>query len=168
MRDKVATLKNILFGYNSEFSIIVGPVRLNQKHVMGGQLIHGTVPHIHEHGGTMGHREKFRPFSLQAAIDLWGEKGGREFVDQFGVMPSGFYRDLLGNEEFEHRVDRQLDGIWVPVGRRRRDRWLQRTRNAKYPRRPFMEPAVRHVIQNRFPNLYVYSSNPAGLLAGAA
>jgi hypothetical protein len=57
--DPVATLKNILFAYDpSRQSVIVGPVGLNQKQYLGGQLRAGTVPELHEFGGRMGFREK--------------------------------------------------------------------------------------------------------------
>lgn len=57
--DNVATLKAIYFVYDpiSE-GVIVGPVRLNQKHFLGPQIMSGTVPRIHEKGGTVGFREK--------------------------------------------------------------------------------------------------------------
>lgn len=43
-RDKVATLRNILFAYDrANMSVVIGPVRLN-----GSQ---GTVPALHEFGG---------------------------------------------------------------------------------------------------------------------
>ncbi len=166
--DNVTTLRNILFGFESKTSIIVGPIRLNQKHVIEGQLMHGTVPGIHEKGGVMGHREKWLPYDLNAAQDVWGRHGGLNFVSQFGALPSGFWRKLYGDEEFNHRNDSQLRGIWVPVGRKRRDRWHTRVRNAKYPRRQFMEPAVQHVMGSKFPNLYVRTSAGPGALSGAA
>lgn len=167
-KDDVTTLRNVLFGYESAHSIIVGPVRLNQKHVIDGQLMHGTVPGIHEKGGVMGHREKFKPFSIYSAIKNFGPEGGRRYTQQFGVLSASFWRQLLGEEEFNHREDTQRQGIWVPVGRARRDRWLTRVRKANYPRRPFMEPAVVDVVQKKFPGLYVRTSDGPSALLGAA
>lgn len=57
--DKVATLKNILYGYDPQReSVIVGPVKLNQKMYFNGRLQAGSVPALHEHGGRAGVREK--------------------------------------------------------------------------------------------------------------
>jgi hypothetical protein len=54
--DSVATIKNILFGWDpSTKSVVVGPVALNIKHSLnGGSLEGGTVPQVLEHGGTLG------------------------------------------------------------------------------------------------------------------
>ena len=56
--DRVATLKNILFAYepNSE-TLVVGPVKLNQKTLLGPQLGNATVPQVHEFGATVKIRE---------------------------------------------------------------------------------------------------------------
>lgn len=55
----VATIRNILFAYDPvKHSVVVGPVRLNQKQYVGGRLIAGTVPALHEFGGRVGIREK--------------------------------------------------------------------------------------------------------------
>lgn len=56
--DGVATLKNILFAYEplSE-SLVVGPVRLNQKVFLGPDLGDGTVPQVHEFGASAKIRE---------------------------------------------------------------------------------------------------------------
>ena len=52
--DRVATLKNILFAYepNSQ-TLVVGPVKLNQKTLLGPQLGNVTVPQLHEFGATV-------------------------------------------------------------------------------------------------------------------
>lgn len=58
-RDRVATIKNILFALGpGNRSVVTGPVRLNQKQFLGGQLQSGIVPQLMEHGGTAGFREK--------------------------------------------------------------------------------------------------------------
>lgn len=56
--DRVASLKNILFAYepNSE-SLVVGPVKLNRKALLGPQLGGATVPQVHEFGATVKIRE---------------------------------------------------------------------------------------------------------------
>jgi hypothetical protein len=59
----VATLRNILYGYDaSRQSVIVGPVKLNKKQYLGGKLSAGTIPALHEFGGTAGIRERKTPF----------------------------------------------------------------------------------------------------------
>jgi hypothetical protein len=162
-RDQVATLKNILFGY-LDFGVIVGPVRLNQKSGFGGGLQSGVVPQVQEFGGTLGHQEKFAPFSMTAAIEAFGAGRARLYAAEFGIFPSGFHKKHMDASQFERRVDRAKGGIWLPVGRRRRDRFLTRSRQAKYPPRPYMAPAVKTVM-NDFPNLYVRTS-AAGTLFG--
>lgn len=56
--DAVATLKNILFAYESEHeSLVVGPVRLNQKTLLGPDLGGTTVPQVQEFGARVKVRE---------------------------------------------------------------------------------------------------------------
>lgn len=56
--DRVATLKNILFAYEPESdSLVVGPVKLNQKSFLGPILGSSTVPQVHEFGSTIKVRE---------------------------------------------------------------------------------------------------------------
>lgn len=54
-KDKVATLKNILFGLEGKHTVVIGPVGLNGR---GEGLSAGTVPGTLEHGGTGQLREK--------------------------------------------------------------------------------------------------------------
>lgn len=55
----VATLRNILYGFDSwRGSVVIGPVRLNKKQYLNGKLSAGTIPALHEFGGTAGIREK--------------------------------------------------------------------------------------------------------------
>jgi hypothetical protein len=57
--DPVASIKNILFAYEPQNqSVVIGPVRLNGKQVVGGAIVSGTVPQTLEFGGTVGLREK--------------------------------------------------------------------------------------------------------------
>jgi hypothetical protein len=56
--DRVASLRNILFGFDGRYSVIVGPVGLNQLQYAGGRLSAGTVPATLEFGGQVGIREK--------------------------------------------------------------------------------------------------------------
>lgn len=140
-KDNVATLKNILFGVDArQLSLIVGPVGLNQKSVDGGALVSGTVPGTLEFGGTVGLREKFRPFTMAGAIRAFGPRA-QEYAQEFGIVPESTYRGIY-QDDFDKRVDRNLGGIWVPAGRRRRDRYLERVRQATYAPRPFMGPAL--------------------------
>lgn len=56
-KDAVASLKNILFAYDSgNQSVVIGPVRLNQVNmsIFGGSV---SVPQLHEFGGVQNIRE---------------------------------------------------------------------------------------------------------------
>ena len=58
-KDRVATIKNILFGYDAESeSVVVGPVLLNGHQHVGGVTTSGTTPETLEFGRTVGLREK--------------------------------------------------------------------------------------------------------------
>lgn len=91
-----ASLKNILFAMNPDnMGVVVGPRKTNQHSEAGGFMTKGTIPSLHEFGGTGKIREK-----------------------------------LAGN-------------VWVPIGRRRpRPGQPARTRTVRYPKRPFMQPAL--------------------------
>lgn len=53
-------LKNfIYFGYDpGTESVVIGPVPLNQYHVVNGRLTRGAVPEVLDKGGTIGIREE--------------------------------------------------------------------------------------------------------------
>lgn len=71
-RNKVDNLKNILFGLDSDGeTVVIGPVRLNQKQYMYGVPTTGTVPQVMEFGGTVGLREKL-------VGSQWRPKGRRK------------------------------------------------------------------------------------------
>lgn len=94
----VETLRNIWFGV--EFTSgtvqgIVGPLALNKMQKLNGVVARGTVPRLHEKGGTATIREK--------------------------------------------RVGKS----WHPIGRRVRPGQPVRSRQATYPKRPFMLPALQ-------------------------
>ena len=151
-RDNVATLKNILFGVQRErLSVVIGPVGLNMKSVDGGAIVSGAVPGGLEFGKTIGIREKFKPFSMEGAIRAFGPRA-QEYRQEFGILPERTYRGIY-KDDFAHRVDRSLGGIWLGVGRRRRDRYLERTRNATYAARPFMGPALKQE-REKLPGLW--------------
>lgn len=58
-KDKTATLKNILFAYDSSNeSLVVGPVKLNQVNQAAGSGANVPVPALHEFGGTVAILEK--------------------------------------------------------------------------------------------------------------
>jgi len=60
-KDKFVSLRNILFAFDPiRRSVVIGPVKLNQKQYLGGKLQSGTVPEVLEYGGTAGIREKQR------------------------------------------------------------------------------------------------------------
>jgi hypothetical protein len=56
--DRVANLRNILFGFDGRYSVLVGPVGLNQRQYVAGRITAGTVPATLEFGGQVGIREK--------------------------------------------------------------------------------------------------------------
>lgn len=111
-RNAVANLRNILFAYDRRRqSVVIGPVLLNQKQSLNGQLLAGTVPQLHEFGGTAGIREKLE-------------------------------------------ADKNGDVVWVPRGRGRLRRGQPtRVRQAQYPARPFMWPALEKEAPG-FPELF--------------
>lgn len=62
----------IWFSYDPESqSVVIGPVPLNQFHVVNGALAQGGVPHVLEYGGTIGFRE------YQLSGGLWVPFGRR-------------------------------------------------------------------------------------------
>lgn len=99
--DSHASLRKILYHLEpARDNVIIGPVGISQKH--HGGISVGTVPALHEFGGTAVIREK--------------------------------------------RVGRE----WRSFGRLRpRPGQPTRTRKATYPARPFMRPAMQHVIDRR-------------------
>lgn len=110
----VTTLRNIQYGLGDDReSVIVGPLRLNQKSTINGVKASGTVPALHEFGGT---------------------------------------RTIL-----EKRVGRN----WVPMGRRKpRPGQPVRKRQANYPARPYMKPALEKTAP-KFPSLFLRAGGGA-------
>lgn len=106
--DARQSLRAITVGFDpGRGAIVVGPARLNQKQYYGGQLLAGTVPQLHEFGGTAGIREK------QITVPIGRGTAGRNAKK------------------------------WVPMGRRKpRQGQATRVRLARYPARPFMQPAL--------------------------
>lgn len=57
--DPVATLRNILYAFSPRsISTVVGPLRLNQTQSLNGRVSAGTIPALHEFGGTAQIKEK--------------------------------------------------------------------------------------------------------------
>lgn len=104
--DSVATLRNILFGFDGVDRVIVGPVGLNGRSVINGQRTAGGIPGLHEFGGTLRIRE-----TLDG--NMW--------------KPSNMVNTHPGQPT----------------------RW----RDANYPARPFMGPALKAVAK-RLPLLF--------------
>lgn len=135
---KVATLKNILFAFDpARNSVVIGPVRLNQKFYFGGPVLAaGTVPQLHEFGGSLGIREKLENI---APVLRRAKRSGKK-------------RNLTPNQK-EAMIRRKRAGgqqeyvagtKWIRMGRRRplpgqrtRVRW------ANYAPRPYMGPALQ-------------------------
>ena len=155
------SLRTILYAMEGPNRAVIGPVRLNQKAYYGDGMRTGAVPTVHEKGGEMGHREKLKPFSAAGARVLFGARG-QEYIDaRFGMMPEGGYRRIYGNEFVDQRKHPSGHGIWVPAGRRKRDRFEERVRWAKYPARPYMEPAGVKTAK-KFPTLFFGSGTIEG------
>jgi hypothetical protein len=120
------SIKTILYAYQGESdSTIVGPVQLNQvNYTMAGNRT--SIPRLHEFGGDLAIREwKFEALD-QRTFDI---------VQQY---PSAFN----WSQEWNRR-----DLRWKMAARKRK--WTlvnfgvkTRIRNAKYPARPFMRPAL--------------------------
>ncbi len=57
--DEQFSLRKILYGFDAiRQSVVIGPVKGNKKTYVGGVLLPGTVPNLHEFGGRVGIREK--------------------------------------------------------------------------------------------------------------
>lgn len=75
-KDKFASLRNILFSFDPyRRSVVIGPVKFNQKQYVGIDRISGTVPQVMEHGGSVGLREKQR-----SPGGRWGSMGRRRIL----------------------------------------------------------------------------------------
>lgn len=115
---KVETLKNILFAFGGKNSVLVGPVGLNGKR--------GSLPALHEYGGTQGISEK-----------------------------------LIGASAGDKRAVVRSSRRWVPVGRRKpAPGQPTRRRQATYPARPYMAPAMAKT-QSKFKDLWFTSAASA-------
>ena len=124
------SLKNILFVFGGKDSVVVGPVGLN-----GGR---GRFPALHEYGGSQPVREKLASFTDEVTID---GPAGRDSKGKFTKAP----RKIVKGRR------------WVPAGRRpARPGQPTRTRQAQYPARPFMAPAVAKT-RTKFKNLWFSS-----------
>jgi len=140
--DPKATLRNILFIYDtSKEAMVVGPEGLNQKNAFG---ISGTVPSLHEYGGTSTVREKLVSFTDEEII---AGPTGRDSKGKFTKAPR---RIIKGRR-------------WVPAGKRQaRPGQPTRRRKATYQARPFMAPAVAKTQSTgKFKQLW-FSSGGAG------
>lgn len=135
------SLRTILYAMDAQSrGVIVGPIGFNQKYYYGGKPTAGTIPALHEVGGTLGIREK-----LVTTGDFTLGDQTRNAKGQFGSR-----QKIYGKK-------------WVPVGKRKpRPGQPTRVRNATYPARPFMNPAKEKTIA-KFPQLY-YGRNAAGAL----
>jgi hypothetical protein len=138
-RDPVATLRNILFAYDSAaHRTIVGPVGLNQVNdtASRGRV---TLPELHEYGGQLAIRE-WR-FKQVAHLEEWAG-----------------WKNFPTTAKFDRRWKRE-DRRWQNRAKARGRHSLfdlgveRRIRMATYPARPFMRPALEKEMP-RFPNLF--------------
>jgi len=129
----ITTLKNILFAFGGKDSVIVGPVGLNGNR--------GSLPALHEYGGSQQIREKLVSFTDEVIID---GPAGRDSKGKFTKAP----RKIVKGRR------------WAPLGKRgARPGQPTRRRNATYPARPFTGPAVAKTRSNsKFKDLWFSSS----------
>lgn len=134
------SLRTILYGMSPSGGVIVGPVGFNQQYHFGGKPSAGTIPALHEVGGTLGIREKL----VSTGEFTYGAQT-RNAKGQYGAKEK-----IYGKR-------------WVPVGRRKpRPGQPTRVRTATYPARPTMKPAQEKTIA-KFPQL-LYGRDAAGAL----
>lgn len=145
VNNEYVSLRNIRFIYSPENkSVVVGPVKLNQlQHAGGviGNFATGTVPAVHQFGGRVGIREQLMPFSLAIAYRNYGKAAGDLFKKAGYHLPLSSVQRIYGANA-EHMVDMTAGGIWVRVGKSKRNRIITRARIANYPRRPFVTIAL--------------------------
>jgi hypothetical protein len=156
--DESVSLRNIQFFYEeSSKSAVVGPIKLNQ-HQYGddGVLQIGTVPAVHEFGGTAGIRERLVPFTFAEAFRRYGAAVGKAFLATGHALPRPAAERVYGKQA-RYRIDESAGGTWVPVGRSGRRRTvIARTRTARYPARPFMWPALQKAIaKGKIPQAFI-------------
>jgi hypothetical protein len=76
----VVSLRNIQYGFQpGNQSVLVGPLRLSQGQTLSGVMARGTVPELHEFGGTAGIREKqITYFERGQRVQEWVRMGRRK------------------------------------------------------------------------------------------
>lgn len=142
-KNENASLRKILFALNpDQQGVVIGPVKLNfVQFDETGVLKTGTVPAVQEFGGSVGIREKLIPMTWRDAVRRFGQEGGKHWVSQAGLLSEDAAKRIYGKAAV-HRIDHSQGGVWVPAGRKRRDRIVTRVRKANYPARPYMAPAL--------------------------
>ena len=151
-KDPVANLKFILFGFDGKHSVVIGPVGLNQRQYINGQLRAGAVANLMEFGGRAGIREVLENLIPPAAKKKRGQVRPKLSDAQIAAIvrkrqqnPQGF---RAGNK-------------WVRVGKRPPlPGQPVRVRLASYAPRPFMKPALDQE-QDKFPQLWARSISAA-------
>jgi hypothetical protein len=123
------SIKTILYFYEPNTdSVVIGPVRLNQvNHLTKGMRV--TIPELHEFGGEMAIREwKFN------ALD-------ERTYDMFLRYPTVLnFQDVWTRRDLRWRMtSRKRPWSLMKLGVQ------TRVRKAKYPARPFMQPALEKV-----------------------
>lgn len=139
-----ATLKKIYFAYDPpNDSVVIGPEKLNQVNFnIAG--VRTSVPNVHEFGGTIAIREWMFTALDERTIDIV-----ERYPSSFNWLDEWTRRDLR----------------WKMTSRKRK--WTlakfgvkTRVRNANYPARPFMQPALKKVAP-KFPDLFKDSIRPS-------
>lgn len=132
-----ATLKKIYFAYDPiNDSVVIGPEKLNQVNfTIAGMRT--SVPNVHEFGGNIAIREW-----MFTALDERTQDVVDRYPSAYNWVDTWTRRDLR----------------WKMTSRKRK--WTlakfgvkTRVRNANYPARPFMRPALKKVAP-QFPDLF--------------
>jgi hypothetical protein len=110
-KDPVASIKNILFSFDAfRKSVVIGPVKLNQKQFSSGVLTTGTVPSVLEYGGTVGIREKQR-----TPGGKWGPIGRRRILrpgERLRVRQVSYDPRPFMQPAFDYEIKNSLPKIW--------------------------------------------------------
>lgn len=73
-KDRTLTLRNIQFAFDPrKWTTVIGPVGLNKRQAFNGVKAEGTVPRLHEVGGTASVLEK-----MYVGGTKWVNKGSRK------------------------------------------------------------------------------------------
>jgi hypothetical protein len=147
-KDPIANLKFILFAFDGRQSVVIGPVGLNQRQYLDGQLLAGTVPNLMEFGGRAGIREKLENLIPPRAKKRRGQVKRKLTEVQIAAII---------RKKQQTTPSYQPGEKWVRMGRHKPlPGQPVRIRLAVYAPRPFMAPALKQE-EDKFPSLWARS-----------